>query len=494
MKKEKDLKPDKPAVSRRDFLTKTSLAIGSFYIVPRHILGKGFVAPSDKLNIAGVGIGGKGYSDLLNSYNNGANNVVALCDVDPSYGPVAEVYGKFPKVPKFKDFRKMLDQIKDIDALTISTPDHTHAIVAMAAMQLGKHVYVQKPLSHNIYEARIMTETARKQKVVTQMGNQGASCNEQVQIQAWVNQGIIGDINTVNVWTNRPVWPQGIAVPTGKYDIPDSLDWDLWIGPAPMRDYHPKAYHAFKWRGWWDFGTGALGDMGCHLIDPPFKALGLGYPTEVQCSVGSVFEKDWVPEYFPESCPPSSAVELKFPATSKTRSDVKMTWMDGGIRPFFPDLIPPKEILGGESPTNDNGFMIIGTKGIITGGLFGMNAKVFLKNGDKLVVDKSQNKLNVPEYGHQLSWVEACKAGFNSPAHKALTSSFDYSGPLTETVLMGNLAIRAYQQKVTSPDGKQSDFLGRFKLLWDGPNMKITNYDAANLYVSRQYREGWKLV
>jgi predicted dehydrogenase len=484
---------DKKEVSRRDFLAKSSLAIGSFYLVPRHVLGKGFTAPSDKLNIAGVGIGGKGISDVTNAYNKGVNNIVALCDVDTTLKSVVDMQKKFSNARRYQDYRIMLEESKDIDAITISTPDHTHAVIAMAAMQMGKHVYVQKPLSHNIYEARTLTEAARKYKIVTQMGNQGASCNEQVQIQAWVNQGIIGDIHTVNVWTNRPVWPQGIAVPTTKHEVPANLNWDLWLGPAPLTDYHPKAYHTFKWRGWWNFGTGALGDMGCHLIDPPFKALGLGYPTEVQCSVGSVFEKDWVPEYFPESCPPSSAVELKFKATSKTKTDVKMTWMDGGIRPFFPDLIPDKEILGGESNTNDNGFMIVGTKGIITGGLFGMNAKVFLASGEKLLVDKSKNN-NLPEYGHQINWTEACKAGFDSSAHKALTSSFDYSGPLTETVLMGNLGIRSYMNRVPGPGGKGFDFPGRFKLLWDGPNMKITNYADANQYVSRPYREGWKLA
>jgi predicted dehydrogenase len=484
------------SASRRDFLAKSALALGSFYIVPRHVLGKGFIAPSDKLNIAGVGIGGKGSSDINNAYNNGANNIVALCDVDYNYPGAVAMFNKYPDAKKYQDFRKMLEQSKDIDAVIVSTPDHTHAVVSMAAMQLGKHVYVQKPLSHNIHEARIMTETARKKKVVTQMGNQGASCNEQIQIQDWVNKKMIGDIHTVNVWTNRPVWPQGIRVPAEKHAVPDGLDWDLWIGPALMVDYHNKAYHSFKWRGWWNFGTGALGDMGCHLIDPPFKALGLGYPTDVQCSSGSVFEKDWVPEYFPESCPPSSAVQLKFPATAKTKSDVTMTWMDGGIRPFMPDLIPSGEIIGWEDGTSNNGFMIHGTKGIITGGLFGVNAKLFLKNGDKIEAIKNQNpdpKL-VPEFGHQIKWTEACKAGFDSAAHKALTSSFDYSGPLTETVLMGNLAIRSYMNRVTGGDGKTMTYPGRVKMKWDGANTKITNYDDANQYVSRQYREGWKLV
>lgn len=477
--------------SRRNFLKKATLAVASFYIVPRHVLGKGFVAPSDKLNIAGVGIGGKGIGDILNSWDKGNNNIVALCDVDTAFKPVVDMYNKFPNAKKYQDYRKMLEECKDIDAITISTPDHTHAVIASAAMQLGKHIYVQKPLTHNIFEARTLTEMARTQKLVTQMGNQGASVNEQVQIQNWVNKKIIGKITDVHVWTNRPVWPQGIPVPTEKHEVPSTLNWDLWIGPAAMVPYHNKAYHAFKWRGWWNFGTGALGDMGCHLIDPPFKALGLGYPTEVQCSVGSLYSKDWVPDYWPDSCPPSSAIEFKFNATDKTNSDIKMTWMDGGIRPFFSDLIPPGEIIG-EDKTNNNGFMIIGNKGIITGGLFGLNAKAFLKNGDKLIVNPNKNPLFKEEFGHQTSWVKACKAGFNSAEHKALTSSFDYSGPLTETVLMGNLAIRSYTQMVIN--NKNKEYPGRLKMLWDGPNMKITNYEAANQYVGRVYREGWKLV
>ena len=276
------------SVSRRDFVQKSAVAaVGSFFIVPRHVLGKGFTAPSDKLNLAAIGAGGKGTSDIFNASNNGVNNVTALCDVD--YKQAAKSIERFPNAVKYKDWRQMFEkEAKNIDAVTISTPDHNHAVIAMAAMQLGKHVYVQKPLTHNIYEARMLTEAARKYKVVSQMGNQGASNPAQLQMVEWFNKGLVGPVHTVQIWTNRPVWPQGIPTPTGKPDMPEGIAWEQWVGPAQWVDYHP-GYHPFKWRGWWNFGTGALGDIGCHTIDTPFRVLGLNYPTEVECSIGAVF-------------------------------------------------------------------------------------------------------------------------------------------------------------------------------------------------------------
>lgn len=281
------------------------MAAAAFYVVPRHVLGgPGYVAPSDKLNLAAIGAGGKGTSDIKNASNEGANNVVALCDVD--FGHATNSFENFPSAKKYRDFRKMLDEMgKDIDAVTISTPDHNHAIAAKACMDLGMHVYVQKPLTHDIYEARMLTETAREKKVVTQMGNQGSSNPSQKQMIKWLEDGLIGKAHTTHIWTNRPVWPQGIPVPTDKPPLPATMtakDWDLYIGTADFVDYHPL-FHHFKWRGWWNFGTGALGDMGCHLIDPAFNVLDLGYPTEVECSVGQVFMKDWEPEFIPEGCP-----------------------------------------------------------------------------------------------------------------------------------------------------------------------------------------------
>ena len=391
----------------------------------------------------------------------------------------------------------MLDkEHKNFDAVSVSTPDHNHAVQAMAAMQLGKHVYVQKPLTHDIYEARMLTEAARRYKVVTQMGNQGASSDGTKQMGEWFDQGLIGTVNEAYVWTNRPVWPQGIPVPTDKPKLIETMtpkDWDLWVGTAPLVDYHPL-YHPFKWRGWWNFGTGALGDMACHLLDPAYRTLGLGYPTEVECSVGQVFIRDWAPEYIPEGCPPSSLVQLKFPASKKNKSAVKLTWQDGGLRPFHPDLIPADEPLA-ESDSS-NGVMLLGTKGIITCGTYGNNPKVYKKNGERMEMPKvDPNAIRVPENGHQAKWGEACKAGFGSDLHKGLTSSFDFSGPLTESILMGNLAIRSYNLRKPNSNGRANSFVyeGRKKLLWDGASMRITNFEEANQFVKRTYREGWSL-
>ncbi|MEZ0484896.1 Gfo/Idh/MocA family protein [Fibrella aquatica] len=474
--------------TRRKFLQTGALAATSFFIVPRHVLGKGFIAPSDKLNIAGVGIGGKGSSDVNNAFNKGANNMVALCDVD--WGRNKANFEKHPNAAKYKDFRQMLDkEAKNIDAVTVSTADHCHAVVAMAAMQLGKHVYVQKPLTHNIYEARMLTEGARKHKVVTQMGNQGASNPDQNKMVEWFDKNQIGTVHTVHLWTNRPVWPQGIPVPKTAADVPSDLNWDTWIGPASPVGYSP-AYHPFKWRGWWNFGAGALGDIGCHIMDTPFRVLGLGYPTEVECSVGSVFLKDWTPEYIPEGCPPSSQVQLMFPASSKNKKPVRMTWADGGIRPFRPEMLPL------DAPLSDEGGVImIGDKGIITCAMYGTNPRLYTKgSGSTYTLSQEQSTpQSLPEWGHQMLWTEACKAGFNSKEHKALTSSFDFAGPLTESVLMGNLAIRSANLR-TDKGNNKFDYIGRKKLLWNGKDMKITNLDEANQFVSRQYRDGWKLV
>ncbi len=483
--------------SRRKFIKQTGAASAGFFIVPRHVLGgKGFTPPSDKLNLASIGAGGKGWSDIRNAWNEGSENVVALCDVDRVRCETA--INQFPDAKFYKDFRIMFDEMRDdIDAVTISTPDHVHGVAAMAAMERGMHVYVQKPLTHNIYEARKLTEGARYYKVVSQMGNQGASNPGQDQMIEWFKEGLIGDVHTVHVWTNRPVWPQGIPVPTEKVDMPGHLsveDWNLFIGPAEYVDYHPL-YHPFKWRGWWNFGTGALGDMGCHLMDPPFRVLQLGYPTEVECSVGQVFKRDWVPEHIPEGCPPSSSVQLKFPATNVNNSEITLYWTDGGIRPFHPDLIPADDYLG--EPSSNNGVIMIGTKGIMTCGVYGLNPRLYRKGEEVRTMPEDYSSgrpfESFPEHGHQKAWTTACKAGFGSSEHQALTSSFDYAGPLTETVLMGNLAIRSYSLIDQDERGRRN-YYGRKKLLWDGKNMKITNFESANQFVGRNYREGWKLI
>ena len=482
------MKKNKPITSRRDFLKKGLLA-STIMIVPRHVLGGvGYTAPSDQLNIAAIGAGGKGRTDIINAAVEGRERVVALCDIDQFGGHgVTAAMKKFKRANFYHDFREMLDQEKDLDAVTISTPDHTHAVCAMAAMDRGLHVYVQKPLTHNIKEARLLTEAAREKKIVTQMGNQGASNPAQLQVQEWINAGEIGAVHTVKVWTNRPVWPQGIPLPKpDPENLPKGLDWDLWLGPAKATPYS-SAMHPFNWRGWWEYGTGALGDMGCHLIDIPFKALGLKYPTAVECSMGSVFKQMWTPEYIPEGCPPSSFVTINFEATNINNSPLKLEWSDGGIRPAHPDLIPPNDFLG--DPGNANGVMMIGEKGIITTGVYGYNPRLYKKG--QAVRTYEQPKSNEAEHGHQRKWIDAVKAGFNSDQHKALTSSFDYAGPLTETVLMGNIAIRSYLLRRGS--GRNTEYYGQKKLLWDGNAMKITNLEEANQFVGRDYRKGWEI-
>jgi hypothetical protein len=360
----------------------------------------------------------------------------------------------------------------------VSTPDNIHAVAAMAAMQLGKHVYCQKPMTHDIYEARMLTEAAKRYKVVAQMGNQGSSGDGVRLMQEWYNAGLIGDATAIHVWTNRPVWPQGLAKPTGQEEVPKELNWDLWQGPAQADDYH-KLFLPFNWRGWWAYGTGALGDMGCHLIDPPFKTVGLGYPNSVECSVASTYEVMWNPAYHPESCPVSSYVKMNFPG-KPGKPDVALHWMDGGIRPVRPDELGADEPMG----NSDGGAIITGTKGKIMCSCYGANPTLLPTSRMSEVASIPKTLARVPE-GHYVQWVNACIAGYGQ---KELSSPFEYAGPLTETILMGNLALRSYMIKDAN-----GHFPGRKKLLWDAQNMKITNFDEANQFVKRNYRQGWTL-
>ncbi|RPD37984.1 Gfo/Idh/MocA family protein [Chitinophaga barathri] len=467
-------------ISRRSFLTTGATAAAGFMIVPRHVLGgKGHIAPSDRLRVAGIGVGGKGESDIA-EFAKGPADIVVLCDVDDNRA--ANSVKRFPKAKYYKDFREMLDkEHKNIDAVSVSTPDHQHAVAAMAAMQLGKHVYVQKPLTHDIYEARMLTEAAKKYKVVTQMGNQGASGDGVRQLMEWYNAGLIGDVHTVYCWTNRPVWPQGLPWPTATAEIPKGLDWDLWLGTAPKKDFVNKLV-PFNWRGWWDYGTGALGDMGCHIVEPPFRVLGLGYPTSAEASVGSVYVDEFKQGYFPDSCPPSSHVIMNFKGKA---GDIKLHWMDGGIQPARPEELGPNERMG----DGGNGAIFIGTKGKMMCGTYGMYPSL-LPSSRNAEAKVAQTIARVPE-GHYLQWVNACIAGYGK---KELSAPFDIAGPLTETILMGNLAIRSYDVRKPKASGSGFDYPGRYiKLLWDGPNMKITNFDDANQFVKRSYRDGWTL-
>jgi predicted dehydrogenase len=460
--------------SRRKFIRNSVILGGSFFIVPRHVLGRGFVAPSDKLNIGAIGAGGKGWGDLQEFAKSPNVNIVALCDVDDRQS--AKARERFNKATYYKDYREMLEKEKNnIDACSISTPDNTHMVATIAAMQLGKHVYTQKPLTHDIYEARMLTEAEKKYKVVTQMGNQGSSGDGVRQMKEWYKAGLIGEAKEIHCWTNRPVWPQGFGKPVTKDEVPPELNWDLWLGPAQYEEYH-KGYVPFNWRGYWTFGTGALGDMGCHLIDPAFATVGLGYPSEIECSTVDLYQQMWTPEYHPDSCPPSSSMKLKFPGKNG-KKDVYLYWTDGGILPERPAELGPDEQMGDDG----GGAIIVGTKGKMMCSTYGGNP-MLLPTSRMKNVKVPKTLARVPE-GHYIQWVNACMAGYGK---KEVSSPFSYAGPLTETILMGNLALRAWNIKV------DKKFPGRKKLLWDAANMKITNFDEANAFVRREYRDGWK--
>lgn len=448
-------------LSRRDFMGTAAAAMAAFTVVPRHVLGgAGNTPPSEKLNIAGVGVGGMGQNNIRAC---GSENIVALCDVDSNYA--AGVFKKYPKARAWTDYRKMLAEQKDIEAVVVATPDHTHAVIAMAAMQLGKHVYVQKPLTRSVYEARMLTEAARKYKVATQMGNQGHSSDEVRLVCEWIQDGAIGDVHDVHCWTNRPVWPQGIGRPTDAPPKPDSLDWDLWIGPSPMRPYHPT-YLPFNWRAWIDFGAGALGDMGCHVMDAAFWSLKLKYPTSVEASHSYDVQKMWTRFDNKETYPRAEVVHYQFPAR-EGMAPVKLHWYDGGILPQRPEDLE----LGRRTP--ESGTIFVGTKGKIMCGTYSENARLIPETKMRAY---QRPPTRIPRIkdgsgGHEQDWVRACKGG------PAASSNFDYSGPFTETVVMGNLAV-------LNP-GK--------KLLWDGENMKVTNDEQANAYVKPTFRDGWSL-
>jgi predicted dehydrogenase len=440
-------------LSRRHFMGAAAAATAAFTIVPSHVLGAaGQKPPSEKLNVAGVGIGGMGKSNVSGC---ASENIVALCDVDWAYA--AKVFEKYPNARKWKDFRKMLDEQKDIDAVIVATPDHLHTPVAMAAMQRGKHVYVQKPLTRLVSEARALTEAARKYKVATQMGNQGHSQDGVRNICEWIWDGAIGEVREVHAWTNRPVWPQGIDRPTDKPPVPDTLDWDLWLGPASERPYHP-CYLPFNWRGWWDFGGGALADMACHVLDPVFSALKLKYATSVEASCTKVNK---------ETFPLASMVHFEYPAREGMPA-VRIHWYDGGLKPARPDVLEVGRALDQES----SNVLFIGSKGVLRCGEYGGSPRLIPETAMKEYKRPPQTLERI-KGGHEQNWIRACKGG------PAATSNFDYSGPFTEMVVMGNLALR--------PEN-----VGK-KLEWDGDKMLVTNDKNANDYVQMHYRKGWEL-
>lgn len=444
-------------ISRRGFIGTSASALAGLTIVPRHaVSGLGHIAPSDKLNIAGIGIGGRGQSVLAVVAK--TENIVALCDVDWSE-TVQKVFNKYPAAKRYKDYRLMLDTQKDIDACVIATPDHTHAIISLEAMRRGKHVYTEKPLTHTVHEARILTQAARQYKVATQMGNGGQAADGPRRLREMIWDGAIGPIREVHVWTDRPnrglsdtYWPQGVTRPKDTPPLPSTLDWDLFIGPAPMRPYHPS-YHPFKWRGWWDFGTGALGDIGCHSLDPVFRALKLKYPLSLQAVSTLVNE---------ETYPLGSIVRYDFPARTGM-PPVTLTWYDGGLRPPLIAELEEGMVMGA------GGTLFVGEKGKIL--------------DDQIVPKSLRDSYKRPDPyipsspGHEMEWILASKGG--APAG----SNFDWAGPLTETVLLGNIVLRKeFREKLS---GKV--------LIFDPEKPGFPNLPEADKFLHNEYRNGWSL-
>jgi predicted dehydrogenase len=448
-------------MDRRGFLEKSAAALTSALIVPRFVLGgKGYIPPSEKLNIAGIGVGGQGGGDISQMES---ENIVALCDVD--WERAARTVKKFPHAKRYDDFRVMLDKQTDIDAVVVATPDHVHAVAAMAAIQLGKHVFCEKPLSHTLYEARYLTRSAREAGVATQMGNQGHAMESIRLLCEWIWDGAIGDVSEVHAWTPHPVWPQGIGKPGETPPVPRTLNWDLWLGPAPYRPYHP-AYVPQKWRGWWDFGTGGLGDMGCHIFDHIVWALKLGAPTSVEASF-SEFVPDkmtWDKPQNTETYPRASIVTYTFPAREGFPA-LTLTWYDGGLMPPRPEELSEDRKMG----DTYGGALYVGTKGKILCGSHGANGFRILPE-ERMQTYTRPPKTLARSIGHHAEWIRACKGG------EAAASNFDYAGPLTEMVLLGNVALR-----------------NRSKLQWDAENMCFPNQPEADAFIHHPYREGWHL-
>lgn len=444
-------------ISRRGFIGTSALALGGFTIVPAHaVSGLGHIAPSDKLNIAGIGIGGMGRVDLEDVSK--TENIVALCDVDWN-NSVQNVFKTYPGAQRYKDYRVMLDKQKDIDAVIVATPDHTHAIVSMEAIRRGKHTYTEKPLTHTVFEARMLTEAARKYKVATQMGNQGQAGDGPRRLQEMIHDGVIGTIQEVHVWTDRPnrglsdtYWPQGVKRPGDTPPVPDTLDWDIFTGPAPLRPYHPS-YHPFRWRGWLDYGTGALGDIGCHSFDSVFRILKLKYPTSVQGTSTLVNG---------ESFPLGSMVTYDFPARGDM-PPLRLIWYDGGLRP------PRLAEMGTDIQMGAGGVLYIGSKGKIL--------------GNRLLPESLNESYKRPEPylesspGHRQEWILAAKGG--EPAG----SNYEWAGPLTETVLLGNIALR--------PELREK--LSYQSLQFDPEKLSFPNMPEADQFLHYEYRNGWKL-
>jgi predicted dehydrogenase len=484
--------------SRREFLKKAGIFSAGITILPSHVVsGLGHKAPSDKLNIVGVGVGGKGHINLKGM---ATENIIGLCDVDWKYAGLC--FKDFPKAKQYWDWRKMFDELgSSIDGVMVATADHTHAGIAATALTLGKHVYCQKPLTHSVYESRLLTKLTAKHKVATQMGNQGNSGDGVRQLCEWIWNNEIGEIREVHAWTDRPIWPQGIPRPANVMPIPATLNWDLFIGPAPMRPYN-EIYPPWNWRGWWDFGTGAFGDMACHVLDPVYRGLKLGYPAKVRGSSTTINT---------ESAPHAETVEFSFPARDNMPKlalpSVKVHWYDGGLLPNLTDLLPEGENLMADGL---GGCLFIGSKDTLMCGCGGYNLSGRVPNVSPYLRRIPGGDVFYPDGPHEQDWIRACKESPESRIES--TSNFAYSGPFNEMVALGVLAIRLQ---------------GLNKALeWDGANMKFTNISAteelkimksddfkvvdghptfekqfdtfnaqasAREYIKHTYREGWNL-
>jgi predicted dehydrogenase len=439
------------SVTRRQMLA-TGTAAAVFTIVPRHVLGgPGQNPPSNKLNIAGIGVGGMGTGDVRSVSS--SNNIVALCD--PDQRALDRNSKMYPAAQRYTDFRKMFETQKNIDAVMIATPDHVHAAATMMAIKMGKHVHCQKPLTHSVYEARMIGEAATNSKVGTQMGNFGQASEQARLICETIWSGALGTVREVHAGSNRTpmISLRGIPRPKETPPVPAYLDWEQWVGPAPMRPYHP-CYHPFAWRGWWDFGTGCLGDIGCHQFSATFKALKLGHPISVEASSSN---HPYGPEVANETAPLASITRWQFPAQGD-RAPVTLTWWDGGLKPPRPEELEP-----GRAFADGDWLLVIGDK-----------AKMY---GHRLIPDTKAKEFGRPPRkldrspGHYVEWFEACKGG------KPAGSDFaHHAAHLTEVVLLGNIAIRTKE-----------------KLLWDGENLRFTNSEAANRLLDPPYRTGWSL-
>jgi len=436
-------------MNRREFLAAAGGAAVGLYIVPRSVLGgEGGTPPSDKLNIAGIGIGGQGGGDLREM---AGENIVALCDVDAKYA--ARAFKTYPQAEVYKDYRIMLAKRKDIEAVMIATPDHMHAPITLAALRAGKHVYVEKPMAHSIEEARVMTKVAKETGLVTQMGNNGHAGEGLRLTREWIQAGAIGTVREVHCWSDRPgtFWKQDLDRPTDTPPVPPDLDWNLWLGAAPERPYNP-VYVPRAWRGWFDFGTGAMGDMAIHNMDPAFYALDLDAPIAAEATTSPLKK---------ESFPAWQIITYTF-AAKGARPGLKITWYDGGKQPPRPQELEADRSMG------DNGILFVGEKGtMLCGGWAGAPRLI---PESKMQAYEKPPKTLPRSVGHRAEWIQACKDRKPSGAK----AGFAYSGPYTEALLVGNLAVRLQKP-----------------IQWDSAAMKATSAPEADRLIRKTYRDGF---